>query len=101
MTRRQDRGHREIEVGVFPNDGRGLAAELERHARQVRGRPRHDLLTRIAMAGERDERGQRVIDEGPPRVASASNEIHDARRQIDVLAEQPHELVVASGDRSA
>ena len=90
MTRGQDRRHRDLQVRVLPNDGRRLAAELERHTREIRRGARHDGLAGIAVPRERHERRQRIVDERLAGVAGARYEIDDAGREIDMLVEQPN-----------
>ncbi len=86
-----DRRHGDIEVRVLPHDRRCFAAELERHAREVSGCADHDVSARVAMARERDQRRQRIVDERLAHRARAGDEVDHAGRQFQMVVDELHE----------
>ena len=68
-----------FEVGVPEDDLRGLAAELERHPREVAGRALGDVDAGLGRAGERDLVDARVAHErAPDRRPVAGDDVEHA-----------------------
>ena len=85
--------HRELEVGVVHDDDRVLAAELEVDVLEVVGGRLRDRDSRLARAGEGDDRDVRVADEPlAGLLAVAVHEVDDPVRQAR-LAEQLDEAL--------
>ncbi|MNP06633.1 hypothetical protein D3C76_986270 [compost metagenome] len=57
----QHSGHGVIEVGVIEDDGRRLAAQLQRHRHHLVGGDMGDVLAGFGPAGERHTLDQRVL----------------------------------------
>ena len=56
--------HRVVEVGVIKDDGRRLAAQLQRHRHHLVGGDMGDVLASAGAAGERHALDQRVAGQG-------------------------------------
>ena len=76
------------EIGVVEHDDRRLAAKLEMRALDGLGGGGEHFLARRDVAGQRDHRDLRVIDDGvADRLAPPDDDVDDASREN--LGDQP------------
>ena len=74
-----------VQVGVVVDDERALAAQLEgKLLARARGGLADDAAD-LGRAGESDLVDAGMIDDGRARLAVAVHEVHDARRQADLV----------------
>ena len=76
-----------VERGVVEHDVGGLAAELEREADVAARGGGLDVLADLGRAGERDLVDVRVADQRGAGRAVAGDDVHDAVRQLGLLAD--------------
>ena len=83
---RDDAVRRRLEIGVGEHDVGRLAAQLQRHPREVRRGAAHHRPARRRAARERHLVHARVLDQRRARLAAeAGDHIHDTRREAGLL----------------
>ncbi len=87
--REQRAGHCVVQLGVFENDQRRLAAELERHALQRLRRVAHHRLARADLAGQRHLANAGMAGEQTAGIGKALHHLEHARRQSGLAAGSP------------
>ena len=77
-----------VDIGVLPDDGRGLTTEFERDICEVHPGRSHDRLARFDAPGHRDHVDGGGFDQRGTGLASASDQVANTVRQVDLLVNE-------------